>query len=136
MPQIVSTLSSSVDYTGFVTGGSAAAKRKQVVTVRGGANVAQKRLVLVGEGETSHAGVRTTVSDEDLAFLMDHKLFQTHMKNGHVKVLTFTEKANKVAKDMAIDDDNGRGGSAPLTIKDTKKGGRIEGAKLEAPKVE
>jgi hypothetical protein len=134
MPKIISTLTDSVEYTQYHNGedGGVPTPIKSVL-VKGGANLAQKKLVILGEGETSVPGVETEVTDEELAFLQDHPLFQTHAKNGFVQaVKSSNAKAADVAKDMARDK-----ASAQITEEDTdvkNPDARLKGHKLKGTK--
>jgi len=133
MPYIISTMTDSVEYARFpeAKSGGSALEILHSVTVKGGAQLAQKNLVLLGEGPSSRGGIRTEVSDSDLEFLQSHPLFKIHVENGFIEISAGKVNAEKVSKSMALDDGDGKGGSAPLTIKDAQKGGRIPGARLK-----
>lgn len=73
------------------------------VRIKGGAGVADKRLVTPG-------GVVTEVSDEDLAFLHTNAEFLKHMKAGFVTVEGTRFDPDHVGADMRHGD-----GSQPLT---------------------
>lgn len=133
MPKVISTLTDSVDYTKFhQPEGGGTPEAINTVTIKGGANLAQKRLVLLGEGSTK-AGIETEVTEEQLAFLKEHPLFQTHVKNGFIEVVQSGKaKADTVAKDMAVDK-----ASAQLTDADIdpkNPDARLKGHKLKSTK--
>lgn len=133
MPKVISTLTDSVDYTKFnQPDGGGTPEAIRTVSIKGGANLAQKRLVLLGEGSTK-AGIETEVSDEQLAFLQDHPLFQTHVKNGFIEVVKSDRvDAEVVAKDMQVDK-----ASSQLTEADTdvkNPDARLKGHKLKGTK--
>lgn len=115
-PHIYSTLSADTEYTGYVPksekeGGANVPER--VVRIKGGANVADPRHLIIGKNVTP-AGHRTTVTKDELEFLKGNHTFQTHMKHGFVKFLEGgAEKVDKVVKDMKKADK-----SAPMTDAD------------------
>lgn len=120
MPHIVSTLSNDQHYTRYHPSSNGGAHLViSHVKVKGGANVANPK-ALTPDSILTPEGVTTKVSDDELEFLLQDEVFLTHQKNGFVKVLKFEAKAKQVAKDMAPADN-----SAPLTEKDSDKGGRI-----------
>ena len=143
MPHIISTLSNPMEYAGFAPANESGGERtkQHSVFIDGGANVTQKKLVILGEGPSAKAGVSTEVSEEDLAFLQKNHLFQTHVDNGFLTISKTKANPEKVAKDMKTDTGAGtldEGGSAQLTPKDAEEGGRLhkasKGAKLKAGK--
>lgn len=113
---VVSTLTAPVRYQSHsVAGAGAAPEIVQEVLVRGGAGLADRHF------ETRGA-VETVVTREEADFLAKHWLFQTHQKNGFVKIVENTVDAEAVAADMSA-----RDGSAPLTPSDLE-------AKASGPK--
>jgi len=133
MPQVISTLTDSVEYTTFhhQDGGGVPEPIKSVL-IKGGAKLAQRKLVLLGEGKSSKDGISTEVTDEELSFLQGHPLFQTHLKNGYLEVVKTVAPvdAEKVAKDMAVDKK-----SAQLTLEDTddkNPDARLKGHKVKS----
>lgn len=122
MPQVASTLSCDVKYTLW------APKSKDAP---GGVNTAIAHVVVHGGHGVAHRrehggletpkGVLTSVTDEQVALLKKNETFQTHEKNGFVRIIE-TEK--KVASNKAADDLEGVEPSSPLTDKDFKAGGR------------
>ena len=134
MPKIVSTMTDSVDYADYhKPDGGGTPELKRTVTVKGGANRADKRLVLLGEGQTSRKGIETEVTDEELAFLQGHPLFQTHVKNGFIEVVK-SGKADpeKVAKNMEPADKATQLTEADLD--EANPAARLKGHKLKAAK--
>ena len=80
MPYITSTMSASVSYATYkqTAGGLPVIDRE--IVIEGGANVMSKKLMVTPNG------VVTKVTDEELALLEKHPLFQTHLKGGFVRV--------------------------------------------------
>jgi hypothetical protein len=131
MPTIISTLTDSVDYTQYraqAGGGTPEAIRH--VTVKGGARLAQKRLLLLNEGPSSKNGVATEVTEDELEFLQGHPLFKTHVENGFIQVLkTVKVDAEKASKDMAKDTKSSQITDADLDEKNPEA--RLKGHKLK-----
>lgn len=125
MPQIVSTLSTGMDYTIYAENLHGGANTVvKIITIKGGAGVARRggdTGIFTPEGQT------TEVSDEDLAYLKSNPVFQTHVDHGYVQILVSAAKIEKAVKDMSKKD-----ASAPLVDEDFKQGGRGAG---DAPKV-
>lgn len=127
MPYIVSKLSASTDYVQYQnTGGPGASIPAKRVTIKGGADVADRKHALA-EGILTPNGCITKVTDDELEFLKANAVFQTHLNNGHVTILDSRENPNKVAQDMDKDV------SAPLTPSDYEEGGREFKAGVQAP---
>ena len=80
------------------------------VTVNGGHGVATKHLV-------TPKGVVTEVSDDDMDFLLQDRLFKKHMNAGFMSYDKKEVAASKKALDMAEKD-----GSAPLVPSDFEEG--------------
>lgn len=112
---IYSTLSADQEYTHYVQGGGDLPVAAGSVFVKGGANVADKRLL-------TPQGVVTRVTDEQLAFLETNEVFQLHKKNGFIRVSSKREDPEVVAADMTT-----RSPDAPLVDNDFVEG--AEGAK-------
>lgn len=114
MPHIYSTLSADNEYTGYVTAESGAHQIARVVRIKGGAHVAQPLNLLIGKNLTP-SGHRTTVTDDELAFLESIESFNVHKKNGFIKIIhsSKAEKVEKAVKNMEAQDQ-----SAPLTEAD------------------
>lgn len=110
MPFIFSTLTCGQDYAEWEDGGGDLKTIKRKVTVRGGANVANKKTLV------TPLGVPTEVSEDDLAFLKAHPEFQRHLKGGFVTISSKNHDPEKVVSDMKGPDE-----SAPLTPADFQK---------------
>lgn len=131
MPHIVSTLSANTAYTQYAGDGNGANRPVRSVTVKGGANVANKRFALT-DGILTPDGVATQVSDDDLEFLESNEVFKKHLQGGYVKVLKSKPDASKVAKDMTSRDQ-----SAPLTPNSfTKDVDGIQGTSVGFKRIE
>jgi hypothetical protein len=109
MPLIFSTMTGSVTYTDWKLspGGLSIAGRE--VTIKGGANVADRRTILTPRG------IGTQVSEEDYEFLKTDPTFIMHEKNGFITVDAVADirDADLAAAGMA-----GRDDSAPDTPND------------------
>lgn len=121
MPHIASTLTHDVKYTFWTSNpGGINTKReingKNHILIKGGHGVAQRD---AAGGLHTPDGVITTVTEDELKLLEADEVFQTHLKNGCVKVLKQNTAPEKAAKDMSASKD------APLTPKDFEKGGRV-----------
>lgn len=103
---IFSTLTSDQKYVDWKDGGGGVFVEGGSVLIRGGSNVADKRMV-------TPVGVMTEVSDEDFAILEENEIFRLHRSNGFITVRQKKADAEAVAADMATKD-----GSAPLTDAD------------------
>jgi hypothetical protein len=131
---VISTLSADNRYADFITQPGVSTINRAVV-VKGGAGV-----VALGASRAV-AGVTTEVSDEDAAFLANHKLFQDHQKRGFVRIVDKPVDPEKAAQKMEKDDgETGadgtrKGGSAPLDNDDiavaAKKAAEKSGLKPE-----
>ncbi len=120
MHHIASTLAADVCYNDYAPGGRGPNVRKGGVLIKGGAGVASRKHALA-EGSTTPPAVLTPVTDDELDFLKKDEVFQTHLKNGYVKILNSKGSPERIAKDMPSDK------SAPLTDVDFKAGGRAAG---------
>lgn len=114
---VFSTLSNDQTYRSFSTDTPGVLTPTHSVEIKGGAGVANKRLI-------TPLGVATEVSEDDLAFLKAHKCFQIHEKNGFIAVRAKSADVEKVAADMARND-----GCAPFTpetiLTNAKKGVKL-----------
>lgn len=122
MPQVASTLSSDVKYHLWKTekNGGGVNTTAGHVLVRGGHGVAHKR---DNGGIDTPIGVITHVTDDELKLLLADEVFQTHQKNGFVRIIETERKVEpeKAAKDLEAKDQ-----SAPLDDADFKAGGRAQ----------
>lgn len=130
MPHVISTLSNDQRYTHFSENRGGVVKPLRSVLIKGGANVAQKKLVLLAEGKAHRSGVATEVTTEELEFLQKNKSFRRHVSEGFLQVVTYKPEADKVARSMQASD-----ASAPLTVADTEKNGRLAGVALAEGKI-
>lgn len=103
---IFSTLASDVAYTNHVQGGGDIPIELPPVVVKGGAGVANDRLV-------TPRGIATQVTEEQLEYLRQNKIFQLHEENGFVMVAR-----NHTDPDVAAADMTGRDNSAPVVPQD------------------
>lgn len=86
---IYSTLTASVNYTTYLPGGADIKVKDRHVNVKGGAN----NVIL--NTFNSPDGIVTEVSNEDMDFLLQHPVFQMHIKNGFI---THKQKEIKIEK--------------------------------------
>ena len=107
---VYSTLANDQRYQNWIHGEGGALIHGHAVFVKGGAGVANDRLI-------TPLGVRTQISDFDYDELKKNQDFLLHEKNGHVFVEESIADADKVAADM-----NRADPSAPLTEMDFNKG--------------
>lgn len=91
------------------------------VTIKGGANVADKHLFTPN-------GVVTEVTPEDYAFLAQNQSFIQHVTDGFHVVEKTRFDVDSVVNDMEPKDR-----SAPLTPEDYEPGGRMHDANAENP---
>jgi hypothetical protein len=105
---VFSTLASDVAYTNHVAGGADIPIALPSVMIRGGAGVANDRLV-------TPRGIATPVTEEQVEYLRQNPIFKLHEKNGfvHVSEAAEAKDADKVAADMT-----GRDNSAPYVPQD------------------
>lgn len=103
---VFSTLATDMNYTVYDQGGGDMPVKKLQVHIKGGAGVANDRII-------TPLGVMTEIEDEDIPHLEANPVFQLHKKNGFVKIEKKKADPEKVAADM-----NRRDNSAPLTDAD------------------
>lgn len=107
---VFSTLSTDMSYTFYVKGGGDIPIKERSVNIKGGANVANDRII-------TPLGVMTEIEDEEAALLKDHPVFKMHEANGFVVVETRKADPDKAAKNMSKKDK-----SAPITPEDYEDG--------------
>lgn len=107
---VYSTLSSDVDYTNHQPGGGDMPIELPPVRIKGGAGVANDRLV-------TPRGVVTSVTEAEVEYLRANEVFKMHEKNGFVVISDYKDDPDNVAADMT-----GRDVSAPVVPQD-KVGG-------------
>jgi len=103
---VFSTLASDVAYTNHAQGGADMPIDLPSVLVKGGAGVANDRII-------TPRGVATTVTEEQVEYLRANQVFQLHEKNGFVMVSDTYADPDIVAADMT-----GRDNSAPFVPQD------------------
>lgn len=103
---VYSTLASDMNYTNHAAGGGDMPIDLPPVFIKGGAGVANDRLI-------TPRGVATEITEEDLAYLRQNEVFKLHEANGFVLVSDLYDDPDKVAADMA-----GRDPSAPVVPQD------------------
>ena len=103
---VFSTLASDVAYTNHAQGGGDLPIDLPPVVIKGGAGVANERIV-------TPRGVATEVTEEQVEYLRANQVFQLHEKNGFVMVSETNGDPDKVAADMT-----GRDISAPVVPQD------------------
>lgn len=105
---IFSTLATDMRYTGWKDGGADLPSIEHSVFVKGGAGVANNRII-------TPLGVMTEVSDDDYEWLVASKnyVFERHVENGFIIVQDKSADADNVAADMQRGDP-----SKPLTDDD------------------
>lgn len=103
---IFSTLSSDIAYTNHEQGGADLPIDLPPVVIKGGAGVANDRLI-------TPRGVVTEITEGQLEYLRQNPVFQLHEKNGFVRVSKSNGNPDDVAADMT-----GRDESAPVVPQD------------------
>ena len=103
---VYSTLSSDMNYTNHAQGGADLPQALPPVYVKGGAGVANDRLI-------TPRGVATEITEEQAASLRARPLVQLHEKNGFGQI-----SADDVDPDKAAADMTGRDQSAPIVPQD------------------
>lgn len=103
---IFCTLASDVAYTNHAQGGGDMPIELPPVVIKGGAGVANDRIV-------TPRGVATEVTEEQVEYLRQNEIFKLHEKNGFVMVSESYADPDTVAADMT-----GRDNSAPVVPQD------------------
>lgn len=103
---IFSTLASDVAYTNHEQGGGDMPIAQPSVVIKGGAGVANDRIV-------TPRGVATEVTEQQVEYLRQNEIFKLHEKNGFVMVSESYADPDDVAADMT-----GRDNSAPIVPQD------------------
>lgn len=106
MPYVYSTISQDNIYCKWAQGGGDMPIAREGILIRGGSGIPDRHL-------WTPDGVRTEVTDAQLAELHSDSLFQIHMKAGFLKVDDKKRDASKAASDMNQADE-----SKPLTPDD------------------
>ena len=120
MAFVVSKASQDIEYVGWLKGKNGLNKKEKSVTIKGGANVLNKKTM-----ETVN-GVVTEVSAEDLKFLESTSAFQRHCSRGWIFVCKTRAEADKKAAQVEKDEDGDirKDGSSQLTAEDFEKKGQ------------
>jgi hypothetical protein len=119
---VYSTLSSDVLYQNHAPGGADLPIVVSEVLIKGGAGVANDRLI-------TPRGVATEVTEQQAEALRANPVFQMHEKNGFVQISDARVDADVAAADMA-----GRDNSAPIVPEDLPSDSKPMGSEqLEAP---
>lgn len=105
---VYSTLASDVAYTNHKAGGGDMPIELPPVVIKGGAGIANERLV-------TPRGIVTEVTEQEVEYLRQNEVFKMHEKNGFVEV-----SESRVDPDTAAADMTGRDNSAPLVPEDFK----------------
>ncbi len=106
MAHVFCTLSNDQLYTNYEQGAGGVSIPTEKVLIKGGAGIANKRLI-------TPLGVATEVDDKQLAVLHNNQDFLLHKKAGHIIIRDKKADPDKVATDMQQRDK-----SAPLTDAD------------------
>jgi hypothetical protein len=107
---VFSTLASDVAYTNHTPGGGDMPIAQDPVVIKGGAGVANDRLV-------TPRGVMTRVTAEQVEYLRQNEVFKMHEANGFITISESSADADVVAADMT-----GRDESAPVVPQDNVAG--------------
>lgn len=113
---VYSTLSSDVIYQNTVPGGADIPRVVAEVLIKGGAGIANDRLI-------TPRGVVTSVTEQQLEALRLNPVFQMHEKNGFIQVSDHSVNADTAAADMV-----GRDQSAPVVPQDLPVDGQPMGS--------
>lgn len=111
---VFSTLSSDQAYQRWAPGGGdLPIPDGEPIVIKGGANVADRRLI-------TRKGTPTVITETQLAILLEDRHFQEHKKNGFI---TFGDMAPADADDVAASELKAKDESAPVTPEDFPKDG-------------
>lgn len=112
MSYVFSTMSSAVEYTFYAEGGGDLPLESRRIRIEGGSGIINKNLI------TPQGAIATRVTDDELAALKKHPVFQFHQKKGFITVGKSNSDGEKKAvnEGMKIFD-----GSRQLSEGDFKK---------------
>jgi len=113
MPLIFSTMTGAVTYTDWKMSPGGLSIAGKEVTIKGGANVADRRTILTPRG------IGTQVTDDDLQFLKNDPTFLMHEKNGFITIDSASDIRDA---DLAAASMEGRDDSAPDVEQDFAPG--------------
>ena len=106
------TLSNDTAYTDYVQeSANGASTVKSQILIKGGANVADNRIV-------TPRGVHTMITDEEYAILKNNSSFKRHIEGGFITVKENGKKYDKMDADDVAKDMTERDLSAPLTAEE------------------
>jgi hypothetical protein len=112
---VYSSLAADQEYVTYVSGGADMPVAARSVFIKGGAGVANDRIV-------TPQGVATEVTAEEAAALMDNPVFKLHQSNGFVKIEGRKMDADVGASDLNANDE-GRQLTAADFAADAEEGG-------------
>ena len=112
MPYVLSKLANAQTYVKYAKGGNNINIPMASVTIKGGADVADKKTL------TSPQGVITSVTADELEILKENPCFQQHLEQGFVNYYNMKPDVEKKAEKMPKDK------SRQLTKEDFKKQGK------------
>ena len=110
MAFITTKLSAGVKYSFYEPSAGKINRIVDEIEILGGADVINRRSL-----ETP-SGIVTEIEDEKLEKLKTHPVFQTHLKNGYITILSSEKEAKKADKDLIKDN------SSQLTPEDYENG--------------
>lgn len=110
---VFSTLSCDQRYVNYVMGENDIPQPVAEVFVKGGAGVANDRII-------TPLGVSTRITEEEKLLLETNEHFALHRKNGYVQISETDAAPEKFAADMAS-----RDGSAPVVPQDVTDGTKV-----------
>lgn len=109
---ITSRMAANVNYAVYTKAANGLNKVQQIITIKGGADVADKMTLVTPEG------IVTPISDDEFDKLQDSPVFRRHVERGMIKVSANERNAEKSSPELTKD------ASAQLTPKDYKKHGK------------
>lgn len=99
MPYIVSKLAGGMDYTFYAKGANGKQIAQGIISVKGGAGVANKKTLITPQG------LVTPATADEIKKLRTNPVFVAHEKDGFLKVLEKDPRdADKAAADLARDE--------------------------------
>jgi hypothetical protein len=119
---VYSTLSSDVNYTNYAAGGADLPAALEPVHIKGGAGVANDRLL-------TPRGVMTEITERQAEYLRANPVFQLHEKNGYVQIGAKSIDPEKAAAGMASNDPSAPMTNADIPAETTVSGEGVAGKK-------
>lgn len=111
---VFSTLTSDNTYSNYEKGENDLPRLVERVLIKGGSNVATKRLI-------TPLGVMTTITEEELAICQRNEVFKKHVENGFITVEKKKHDPEVVAADMTLRDKSSPIVPGDFTDKDRAK---------------